>query len=91
MTNGEDGDEKIGKISLGTASQLRSIIINMESIIINMEIKKMYNLDSTRTKRRANSDKDLMSNLQFIPDGIKFFPINGTSAYFNNIPLSVGL
>jgi hypothetical protein len=84
MTNGEDGNEKIGKISLGTASQLRSIIINME-------IKKMYNLDSTRTKRRANSGKDLMSNLQFIPDGIKFFPINGTSAYFNNIPLSVGL
>lgn len=67
------GEDKIGKISFGTASQLRSSVINMGA-------KKMYLLDLTRTKGKADSEDDLMSTLESIADGMVFSPMYGKAA-----------
>jgi hypothetical protein len=64
------GEEHIGSISFGTASQLRSSVINMGP-------KKMYFLDLTRTKGRDDSEHDLMSALESIANGLVFSPMYG--------------
>lgn len=67
------GEDKIGRITFGTASQLRSSIINMGA-------KKMYILDLTKTKARDDSEEDLMSILESIADGMLFSPMYGKGA-----------
>lgn len=57
------GEDKIGKITFGTASQLRTSIVSMGT-------KKMYILDLTRTKGKNDNEEDLMSVLESIADGM---------------------
>lgn len=64
------GDEHIGRITFGTASQLRSSVITMGP-------KKLYLLDLTRTKGRADNEHDLMSALENIIDGMIISPMYG--------------
>lgn len=67
------GENDIGKITFGTASQLRSSVINMGT-------KKMYILDLTRTKGRDDSEFDLMSALESVVDGMIVSPMYGRAA-----------
>lgn len=67
------GEDKIGKITFGTASQLRSSVINMGA-------KRMYILDLTRTKGRDDSEYDLRSCLESIADGMITSPMYGKAA-----------
>lgn len=64
------GEEDIGTISFGTATQLRSSIINMGP-------KKLYILDLTRTKGSSDSEEDLMSALESTKNGMIFSPMYG--------------
>jgi hypothetical protein len=67
------GEEKIGTITFGTASQLRSSIIHLG-------VKRMYILDLPRTKGVHDDEEDLMLILKSIVDGMVFSPKYGKAA-----------
>jgi hypothetical protein len=57
------GEDKIGAVTFGTASQLRASIFNLGE-------KKMYILDLTRAKGKADREEDLMSVLEATKNGM---------------------
>lgn len=67
------GEDEIGKVTFGTASQLRSSVIQMGE-------KKLYLLDLSRSKGKADSEEDLMAVLENIADGMVSSPMYGKAA-----------
>jgi hypothetical protein len=67
------GDEHIGRITFGTASQLRSSVINMGP-------KKLYLLNLARAKGRDDRKFDLMASLENVIDGMIISPMYGKAA-----------
>lgn len=64
------GEDQIGAITFGTASQLRASILNLGP-------KKLYILDLTRAKGESDKEEDLMSVLESTKNGMVTSPMYG--------------
>jgi len=64
--------ENIGRLSYGSASQLRSAAINIGK-------KRIYIIDLTRTKSKNDTEEDLLSVIEDIKSGFVLSPMYGKS------------